>query len=1115
MKTLKICIACLFFMSCNSDKKIFKFLDSSETGIDFENTIFDSADFNSMTFEYIYNGAGLAVGDFNNDGKTDLYFAGNQVSSKMYLNKGGLNFKEITSESNTGTKAWCTGVTVTDVNQDGWQDIYVCVAGFVKDSTKRANLLFENQGLNKNGIPFFKEKATEYGLNDMGYSTQAAFFDYDRDGDLDCYILTNALEKENRNTLRPKRVNGEAPSNDRLYRNEGNCKFKNITHKAGILTEGYGLGLVISDINGDGWDDVYCSNDFLSNDLIWVNNQDGTFTNKAGEYLKHQSYNGMGVDIADINNDANPEIMVVDMLPETNERQKMMLAGSNHDRLQLDLKLGYQPQFMRNTLQLNRKKELSNDLGEKSKFDYSNNYPAVFSEISQFSGVDKTDWSWAPLFGDFDNDGFNDLLITNGYRRDVTNMDFTAYLASQRDLQMFDNKVKDHLKVFEKIKELPEIKLPNYAFHNNGDLTFTNVSKKWGIDEPSYSNGAIYADFDNDGDLDYVVNNIDSKAFFYENLTNNSEKHPNWICIKFEGLDGNKDAIGAKVAVFSDDKVFFKENQPTRGYVSSVENFLHFGLGVNKKIDSVVVFWPNGKKQSENLINTNQSIKIRYNDKKSIPFFTIHKENIDKQYLEISPESVGLKFRHQEKDFNDFNQNPLLPYKYSRISPSLTSGDINNDNLDDFIIGTDVGQSDLIFTQNENGSFSQTSLEESEKYETVSSVLFDTDSDGDLDFYAVSGGSHSEGASQSYQDRLYINDGSGKFSLKRNGLPTTYFPGSTVSISDFDKDGDLDIFRGSRLISGKFPFSPPSFLFENQTIKGKVKFVDKTHQFAPELSKVGLITSSVWFDANKDNLPDLVLIGEWMSPMILINNKNKFSPPKNLVEKINGLWQTLYSIDVDHDGDLDLMLGNIGQNSKYHASKERPLKIYAKDYDSNGRIDPVMSFYLGNNEVPVPTRDLITLQVPGLKRYFPLYSDYAKAKMKDILDKKDLESALQVNVEELRSGWLENLGKLNFVFHPFPAEAQFSLVNSFIYSDNYLFLFGNSKAPETVGGWWDASIGSVLNFENGEFKKINNGGLIADNEAKSAIIVKRRRDKILIIGNINSNLQIFKFLNFK
>ncbi|WP_373331100.1 VCBS repeat-containing protein [Salmonirosea aquatica] len=1095
--------------------KLFRQLPSSRTGISFNNRIQESDSLNVLRFEYLYNGGGVGIGDFNKDGWQDVFFTGNQVSCRLYLNQGQLagkplTFKDITKEAGVGTNAWCTGVTVVDINQDGWDDIYVSVAGFGPDTTRRRNLLFVNQASGAGKPVTFREQAQVYGLDDCGYSTQTAFFDYDHDGDLDAYVLTNALDQHNRNALRPKHVKGEAASNDRLYRNEGvgaagHPVFANVTREAGILTEGYGLGIAVSDLNGDGWEDIYCSNDFLSNDLIWVNNRNGTFTNRAPDYLTHQTHNAMGVDIADIDNDQLPDIMVVDMLPGTNERRKMMLPGYNYNRFQMDLAMGYQPQFMRNTLQLNRGQSGGMQEGVPSR--------PNFSDISQLAGVDRTDWSWAPLFADFDNDGYRDLLITNGYRRDVTNLDFTAYLA---DLHAggFGEGQKKNAKAYQQLLQLPEVKLANYCYRNRGGegtLAFEDVSEKWGFDAPSFSNGAAYADLDNDGDLDIVINAIDDEAFVYENTLNqeSQKKVPEnntWLRLT---LDRNS-ALGTKVNLYYNSKVQTAELNPTRGYVSSVEPFLHFGLGNAAKVDSVEIIWNNGQYQVLRNIPANQLLHIPYRPmgiyKQPLPTTPAY-------FQEIDPQLWGLDYTHTETEFNDFARTPLLPHKQSQNGPPLAVADVDGNGLDDLFIGSDFEQESYLYLQQANGRFFKTKVPKEANQEDTGALFFDADQDGDSDLYVVSGGSHAEGTSAAYQDRLYLNDGVGNFSLSRQSLPTIDISGSCVVAGDFDQDGDLDLFRGSRLIPGQYPMPGKSFLLENRG----GRFLDVTDQLAPSLRTLGLVTSAAWADTDRDGWPDLALCGEWMPITILSNQAGKqFSVHK--VPGSSGWWNTLTARDFDQDGDLDLMAGNLGLNTKYRASPDEPLEVYAADFDNNGRIDPILTEFNGNRKWILPTRDLITSQIPSMKRRFSDFQSFATATFEESFTEEEIQSAYHLSCTELRTMYFENTGT-TFKPHPLPQEAQFAPVYGIwtedFNHDGYLdaLLVGNSYASETVGGWQDASKGTLLlGAGKGAFRYSPNPGILADKEAKG-LVTLQRTDGVtwIVIANNGNRLQIFQW----
>ncbi len=1093
-----------WFRSRSGDDKLFIKLPSSQTGITFANTLTETDSLNALTFDYMYNGAGVGVGDFNRDGKQDLYFAGNQVSSQLYLNRtrtggsrtGGLelneaiHFQDITTQSKTGTDAWCTGVSVADVNADGWPDIYVCVAGKTPKTLQRANKLFINNGLSgADSIPTFTERAAEYGLNDMGYSTQASFFDYDRDGDLDCYLLTNALETTSRNNLRPKQLDNQAPSTDRLYENTGG-RFKNVSREAGILAEGYGLGLCVSDLDDNGWPDVYCANDFLSNDLVWMNRPGAldlgrpAFANEAAKLLNHQTHNGMGVDIADINNDALPDIVVLDMLPPDNYRQKMMLPGSNFNRFQMEKQLGYQPQFMRNTLQLNT------GMGN-------------FSEIGQLAGIEKTDWSWAPLLADFDNDGWKDLYITNGYRRDVTNLDF---IAVNRERASFGTPEAQFKQTKADLHALPELKIPKYAYRNRGNspeaiLTFENVSEAWGLNQTGFSNGAAYADLDNDGDLDLVTNNIDSESFVLENRLNQREKHPNWLRLTIAPKPGLPVVIGTKVWLHAGGQQQMLELAPVRGFVSTVENVLHFGLGASPRYDSLVIRYPNGKKQVIGSGVANRMLTVTYrpggdwsaNALTEPPLFT-----------ELSPEQSGLNIRHEENPVVDFNRTPLLPHQYSQNGPYLAVGDVNGDKLDDFFVGTDFGHLSSVYVQQRNrsvgaGSFIPKQLPGSDQYEDMGAVFFDADGDGDSDLYVVSGGSKDEGLSEAYQDRLYLNDSRGNFQPAPNALPPTRSSGAMVSVADFDGDGDLDIFRGGRVVPGQYPKPADSYLLRNETGSGgrPARFTDVTDQLAPGLRHNGMVTAALWTDADNDHKPDLMLVGEWMAPTLFRNEGGRLNEQKtNGLASETGWWCSLVAGDFDGDGDTDYVAGNLGLNSKFRASATEPVRVFADDFDKNGRLDPILTFYLNHEHVPVAQRDLLMAQIPSIKKRFPTYHDYASHPFEELFTEAERKDAFVREARQIASCYIENQGNFTFVVRPLPAEAQISPINGMIVNDFTgdgildLLLAGNFYATETISGQLDAGKGLLLagtgkTGSNKPFRTVPNTGLNMDGDVKA------------------------------
>ncbi|MEO6288220.1 MAG: VCBS repeat-containing protein [Dyadobacter sp.] len=1110
---LKINLVLLLLWSvmagCTMHEKLFKLLPSSQTGITFENRLTESDSINAITFEYIYNGAGVGVGDFNRDGRPDLYFAGNQVSSRLYLNdtKSGrpIHFQDITQKAGTTTRDWCTGVSVADVNQDGWPDIYVCVAGL---ATRRENKLFINNGPTVDSIPTFTEQAVVYGLNDPGYSTQAVFLDYDRDGDLDCYLLTNALESTNRNALRPKFTKGEAPSNDRLYQND-RMRFSNIAAQAGILTEGYGLGICLSDLDDNGWPDVYCANDFLSNDLIWMNKagdaKKPVFTDRANAFTKHQAHNGMGVDIADINNDALPDIIVVDMLPADNYRQKMMLPGSNYNRFQMQADLGYQPQFMRNTLQLNCS---------------SAQRGVVFSEIGQLAGIEKTDWSWAPLLADLDNDGWKDLYITNGYRRDVTNLDFMAY---SQENGIFGSPQAQFRQASKELYALAEINVPKHTYRNRGSnpataLTFEDVSKAWGLDQTGFTSGAAYVDLDNDGDLDLVTNNIDSESYVLENQLNQRTNPPSWLRLSIEPAAGLPVVIGTKVWLYAGGQQQMLELAPVRGFVSTVENVLHFGLGASNAYDSLVIRYPNGLRQHIGPGKTNRILTIDYHpDGPWQPNSSAEPE----LFTRLSDAESGLSVLHKENPVVDFNRTPLLPHLYSKNGPYLAVGDVNDDGMDDFFVGTDFDHLSSVYVQERGGDFRLVPLRGSEAYEDMNAAFFDADGDGDLDLYVVSGGSKEEGLSAEYQDRLYFNGGKGDFQPAPAGaLPAIRSSGSSVSVADFDVDGDLDLFRGGRIVPGQYPKPADSYLLRNE---GGGRFSDVTDQIAPGLRQVGLVTAALWTDADNDRKPDLLLVGEWMAPTLFRNQSGRLQLQKTPeLAQESGWWCSLVAGDFDGDGDTDYVAGNFGLNSKFRASAEKPLQVFASDYDNNGRLDPILTFYLGQQHVPVAPRDLMMSQIPSIKKRIPTYHDYAVHTFEEIFTKEERDQAFVKEARQMASCYFENKGNFTFAVQPLPMAAQIGPINGLIARDFTgddrldILLGGNFYGTETTGGQLDAGKGLLLanvGKSNGPmpFQPLLDAGLNMDGDVKSIALLRRPNGAIWWLVGVNDGpLQVWQ-----
>lgn len=1077
-----------FFSHCNVEKNdpLFQLLDAEYTGIDFSNDLSNSDSLIALSFEYLFNGGGVAIGDFNNDGLSDIFFTGNMKQSRLYLNKGNMKFEDITASSQINTKGkWASGAAVVDINQDGWLDIYVCVGGLSTDQEKRANLLFINQ---KNNT--FTEEAEAYGIDDSGYSINATFWDYDKDGDLDMYLLTTELDPYNWTDFRPRRINGEAPNNDKLYRNNGDNTFEDVSQEAGIAIEGYGLGMGLADFNEDGWTDLYIANDFLSNDIIYINNGDGTFTDKIDDYLSHTSRNGMGTDLQDFNNDGYTDIMVLDMLPTSNARQKSMFGFFNYDKFKLGIESGYQPQYARNTLQLN-------------------NGNGTFSEVGQIAGVDKTDWSWCSLFADFDNDGFQDLFITNGYRQDITNMDFATYSRQLTSSPIGTEEAKNK-KMMAKLKELPEIKLPNYMFRNPGKFPFEDKSKEWGFDLPSYSNGAAYADLDNDGDLDLVINNIDSEAFVYQNNLYEKEQKDssNYLRIRVLEGDGKLKSVGAKVKISYDNQSQIRMVSPYRGYLSSVENILHFGLGKNEKIDSIEIFWNDDVNSRDHYtdVQANQVLEISYKKNQTS---TSSIQGITQSRF-FKEQKLNIDYVHQENDFVDFKIQPILPHKHSQGGPSLAVGDVNGDQLDDFYVGGSAGFQGALFIQKKEGGFEQKVQDMDASFHEMGSLFFDADGDGDLDLYLVSGGTNYQSKIEKYQDQLYLNDGVGNFKPS-NGLPNISSSGSSVIAADYDKDGDLDLFVGGRVVAGQYPKIPKSYLLRNDSKEGRIQFVDISDEL-PNQGKLGMVTSALWTDYDNDSFLDLMVVGEFMPITFIQNKKGKIQNSTSTIQHSSGWWNSLTAGDFDQDGDIDYIVGNLGLNSRYEASVEEPVCIYAKDYDKNGRIDPVMCHFIEGENYIAHSRDMLIKQINSMRSRFKTYTQYGTTPFDRSFTKKELADAQIMKAETFATSYIENLGGGKFKIKAMPMPTQiapiFGLLTDDFNGDGYLdvMMTGNSYATEIMVGQYDACKGVVmLGNGDGSFSmwNQNESGFLVDGDAKALVKIKLANNESIYLASRN------------
>ncbi len=1085
-------IGMLFLSGCsNWNTTLFTELKPSETNIQFSNEIHEDEKNNIYNFMNFYTGAGVGIGDINNDGLPDVFFAGNLMSNRLYLNKGNFKFEDITKTSGLENNQWCSGVSMVDINQDGWLDIYVCVSGSA-DVANRANLLYIN---NKDNT--FTEKANDYGLADTAQATQAAFFDYDRDGDLDMFLIINPVNYSltSVNSVRSKLLGGESESTDKLYRNNGNDTFTDVSSEAGISIEGYSLGLGISDLDNDGWPDIYISNDFLTNDVMYINNGDGTFTDKSNQRLKHTSFAGMGNDLSDINNDGLTDIMVLDMLPEDNKRQKNLIPAASYDKFQMLLDRGYQEQYTRNTLQINN----------------GNN---TFSEIGYLSGVSSTDWSWSVLLADYDNNGTKDVFVSNGFARDLGNLDYINY--QQQSPQVFGTDVSKKVNRLKAITELPSVPIPNYFFKNNGDLTFTDTSKAWGIDKPSLSNGAAYADLDNDGDLDLVVNNINETATI---LRNNSERLENNHFIKFnlKGTKKNLTGLGTKILVSANGITQYQQNFLTRGYESSVDGQIHFGLGKASKIDSVTVIWPDDKTQMLYNVKLDTTITIDYQYASTRA--SAISENMGISFKEVAEEK-GIDYQQKENSFVDFNVQPLLPYMHSKLGPKIAVGDIDGDGLQDFYIGGAHGFSGQFHLQLENGSFYAKNLNLDIEKEDMDALLFDADGDNDLDLYVVSGGSESKKDGANYQDRLYLNDGHGNFSPSENALPKILSSGSVVKAEDYDGDGDLDLFVGGRIIPGEYPLPPRSYILNNEN----GEFTDVTDEVCPSLRSIGMVTSALWTDFDSDGSLDLMVAGEFMQIKILKNSGGNF---KDVTDQVGlkhsyGWWNSLAEGDFDNDGDLDYLAGNHGTNSRYTASTSQPLCIYANDYDKNGTIDPIMCLFIQGKDYPAASRDAMVHQIAAMRARFRTYEDYSNVTFKEAFTPEELDSAYVAKCETLYSSYIENLGNGTFSIHKLPVLAQLGPINGIqvldIDGDGNLdaLLIGNNYAGDASVGNSDAMVGLSLmgDGKGGLSPRLGSKtGFFVDSDAKDIkTITTENGKKLILVGSNSDKLKVFEMM---
>ena len=1005
---------------------LFTRIDNSSSGLHFKNEIVEDEVANYFTYEYFYNGGGVAIADFDQDGYQDVFLSGNQVSDQIYRTLPDLKFENKSEGLKDVPTGWSTGVAIADVNGDNLPDIFVCRSGLANDPAQRRNQLLINQG-----DFVFTEAAEQYGITESAHSNQAAFFDYDLDGDLDLYVMNHPAAFKEKITLADlaKHIAAGTNQSDHLYRND-NGHFK-LIQDAGISNHHYGLGLSIADLNADGWPDIYVANDFDGGDLMYINQQDGTFKNEIEQRVKHTSNFGMGIDVADFNNDSHLDIVEMDMAFASHERSKRNMASMSNEKFWSLVKEGQHYQYMSNTLQLNA----------------GNN---TFSEVAQLAGIAKTDWSWGPLLADFDNDGWKDLYITNGYKREIKDRDFQAQF--QALLAAGDQSID------EIVKSVPTKKIKNYAFRNEGNLTFSNASANWGLDEAVNSNGAAYADLDNDGDLDLIVNNLDQEASVFEN-------HADQTGANFIAIELSQDQInrGAKVTVTCSGQTQMQAFALTRGYQSSVSEVLHFGLGHATTIDKLEVHWPNGKVLELGNQSVNQRLTLSSKDAKRSPTTPARK----RPYFVNVTDKLNFKYKHQENNYDDFEKEILLPHRQSRQGPFSAVADVNGDGIDDLFIGGAAGYNAYLLFQQPNGTFrpSNEALWEAEKkYEDMQAVFLDADGNGTQDLYVVSGGNEFPVGSPLLQDRLYLNDGNGNFTLAANALPQFYTSGMSVSAGDLDGDGDLDLVVPGRIVPGHYGQIPQSHLLLNEA----GTFTLATSENAPELGNIGMVTRSKLLDLDQDNDLDLIVVGEWIGVETFMNEKGKLTKQNNALTQLKGMWFGLETADFNNDGRPDFILGNLGKNKKFKGTVEKPFNLYASDFDANGSWDIVLSQFEANKNFPVRGRECTSEQMPFIKQKFPTYKAFAEAELETLYTPEMLAQATHHEINEFRSMIVLNLPNDTYQMLPLPNEAQLSPINGMgimdLNADGHLDLLvaGNLFDAEVETIRYDAGMGLVL-----------------------------------------------------
>lgn len=1098
-----------FFMAlaaCHSNNKevyqapLFSVLTDTQTGLHFQNKLTPTPNFNMFKYMYFYNGAGIGAGDFNNDGKIDLFFTANQGNNKLFLNKGNLKFEDVTQQAEIPqTNNWSTGVSVVDINNDGLLDIYICCVGHY-DVLQGHNQLLICTGIDSSGVPHYKDEAKAYGLDFSGFSTQAVFFDYDHDGDLDMFLLNHSVHQ---NGLFAPRQNFlgtyDSLSGDRIYRNNGNNTFTDVTRQTGINSSAisYGLGVVVADINLDGYPDLYVGNDFHENDYLYINQKNGTFKEENNDRLMHTSQFSMGVDVADANNDGYPEIISMDMLPYDPYILKRSLGEDEYDIFFHKIKVGYNYQYTRNNLQYNRRN-------------------GMFSEIGLYSGVFATDWSWAPLWMDFDNDGKKDLFISNGIPKRMNDMDYVNFISNEEiQRKINSNTIADQDMAL--VNKFPEIKIPNKFFHNGGQLLFSDEENRIQNNQPTYSNGAVYADLDNDGDLDIVVNNIDEPVMVYENKTNNGAAQKPYLELNLKGPEKNIHALGAKAVLFIQNEIRTYEKYPVHGFQSSMEIPMHIGLD-STKVDSAFLIWPDNTYQrlSFAVMNNQQT----YTYRKNLPKFNYNsilnfKPNKTPVLTNIT-QATRLNYLHQENHFVEFDRESLIPHMVSTEGPALAVADINHDGLEDVFIGAARTFKPAVFLQQPNGTFqflNEPALNADSTYEDVDAVWTDVNNDGNIDLVIASGGNEYYGTDERMQPRVYLNDGKGNLTKLANAFNNIYMTASSVAAYDFNGDDFIDLFIGGRAVPWNYGIIPNSYLLLND---GKGHFTDVTDKYGTGLKNIGLVTQGQWFDLNKDGKKDLLITTEWGGIYAFMNTNGHFE--KTTITDKKGWWNFVYPVDMNNDGNVDFIAGNLGLNSRLKATDKQPIRLYVNDFDDNGQKEQILTYYLEGKEIPFANKDELQKQIPIIKKRFLYAEDFAKASLTDLFTAEKLQSSTVLEANYLKNAILMNDGKMHFTLHEMPWQAQLTPYKTACVLDSNanglpeVMLGGNFYDNNIQMGRYDADFGTILSLNaKHQLTASTLNGLVIKGQIRHILPIRIQGKQCYIVAWNNDSTMVIGF----